>query len=375
MILTPRGVPMATCISLISLPFLVHCFVQPQRPQFTSRLLPGTNIASNTRAVIASSVQFVQQQPNHEEEESGHNDDYTRPGEGRRSFLGLLAAVGAAPLLTLAPENSFAGIDVSGLRTDGRGGSGNSAISSQLRAYDGSATSRIQDIKSMTSKSGSAASTTTSAAPGGAATASTTESASGATWALTTSPRLSKLGLAGERYRFQDQLVNPAGGKPRSVSVSFDFPSDWLQLDRAFGGVQYVDQRNGDKLYLLRAQLPADTTDLSALPKQWFGNVLFDPTGSIVRSGTNVEDYKVSSIAANTCPKGMCASSRRLMIKYATVTGNGLRVERRGLVQAVQAGSDVYMIMTSSNAVKFEKKGIERDTVEAIVDSFRLENM
>jgi hypothetical protein len=29
--------------------------------------------------------------------------------------------------------------------------------------------------------------------------------------------------------------------------------------------------------------------------------------------------------------------------------------------------------MTSSNAVKFEKKGKERETVEAIVDSFRIE--
>jgi hypothetical protein len=62
-------------------------------------------------------------------------------------------------------------------------------------------------------------------------------------------------------------------------------------------------------------------------------------------------------------------------MKYATVTGNGLRVERRALVDAYQVGRDIYMLMTSSNAVKFDKKGIERDTVEAICDSFRVDKL
>jgi hypothetical protein len=67
------------------------------------------------------------------------------------------------------------------------------------------------------------------------------------------------------------------------------------------------------------------------------------------------------------------ASHRRVLLKFATVTGNGLRVERRGLVDAFQVDNDVYMLVTSSNANKFEAKGKVRDTVEAIVNSFLLE--
>ena len=67
------------------------------------------------------------------------------------------------------------------------------------------------------------------------------------------------------------------------------------------------------------------------------------------------------------------ASRRRVLLKFATVIGNGLRVERRGLVDAFQVDNDVYMLVTSSNANKFEAKGKERDTVEAIVNSFLLE--
>jgi hypothetical protein len=143
------------------------------------------------------------------------------------------------------------------------------------------------------------------------------------------------------------------------------------------GGIQYVDQRNGDKLYVLRANLPQGTT-LETVPKQFFGDSIFDQQGSIVRGGTTVEDYRVSSSTVSSqivpCPEGACSSTRRrLSIKYATVTGNGLRVERRALVDAYEIDSVVYMLVTSSNAVKFEAKGKERATVEAIVDSFRLE--
>lgn len=74
------------------------------------------------------------------------------------------------------------------------------------------------------------------------------------------------------------------------------------------------------------------------------------------------------------CPDGSCSTRRRFKIKYATVTGNGLRVERRGLVDAYQVENDIYMLMTSSNAVKFEQKeSRERETVENIVASFVLE--
>jgi hypothetical protein len=178
-------------------------------------------------------------------------------------------------------------------------------------------------------------------------------------------------------YRYQDQLAAPEGSRSKYVYVTFEFPSDWLQLDRMLGGIQYVDQRNGDKLYVLRANLPPGTT-LVTVPKQFFGDSIFDQQGSIVRGGTTVEDYRVSSSSVSSqivpCPEGACSSPRRrLSIKYATVTGNGLRVERRALVDAYEIDSVVYMLVTSSNAVKFEAKGKERATVEAIVDSFRLE--
>lgn len=330
---------------LVTLPVLAYSFVQRVPHQQQTKIIASTSLAA----------------------EKANDDNHVETG--RRSFLGI---VGGLSLVLTAPGAASAGIDVSGLRSEG-GGGGNSAIASQLKAFDGSASTRVQEIKAA-----SAAPVRSEAAKPLAGTAA---SSSGATWALTTSPRLSKLGL-GERYRFQDNLQGPvstAVGSPRFVSATFEFPSDWLQLDRNTGGVQYVDQRNGDKLYLLRATLPTTGDDnnanLASVAKQWFGKALFDPQGSIVRSGTNVEDYKVSSISVNECANNMCATSRRLGVKYATVTGNGLRVERRGLVQAVQVGSDVYMLMTASNAVKFEKQGLERETVEKIVDSFRLEAM
>ena len=178
-------------------------------------------------------------------------------------------------------------------------------------------------------------------------------------------------------YRYQDQLAAPEGSRSRYLYVTFEFPSDWLQLDRMLGGIQYVDQRNGDKLYVLRTNLPPGET-LATLPKQFFGDSIFDQRGSIVRGGSTVEDYRVSSSSMSSqivpCPEGACSiSRRRLTIKYATVTGSGLRVERRALVDAYEVDSVAYMLVTSSNAVKFEAKGKERDTVEAIVDSFRIE--
>lgn len=184
-------------------------------------------------------------------------------------------------------------------------------------------------------------------------------------------PRLTTVGF-GEKFRCDDQLVSPTG--KGYLSVSFEFPSDWLQLDKLLGGIQYVDQRNGDKLYLLRAKLPPGST-LATLPKTFFGDAIFDPRGTIVRSGINVDEYKVKSSTVIS-DGSLSAAHRRLLIKYSTVTGNGLRTERRALVDGYQVGdSDAYMLMTSSNAVKFDARGRERDTVEAIVDSFRLEQV
>lgn len=178
---------------------------------------------------------------------------------------------------------------------------------------------------------------------------------------------MTRLGV-GERFQCDDLLLSPKGAR---LSVSFEFPSDWLQLDRALGGVQYVDQRNGDKLYILRAPLPAETS-LATVPKQWFGDAIFDQQGAIVKGGVGIDEYKVSSSTVLS-DGSYAAAHRRLSIKYATLTGNGYRVERRALVDSYEIDSVAYMLVTSSNAVKFDAKGKERDTVESIVDSFWLE--
>jgi hypothetical protein len=199
-----------------------------------------------------------------------------------------------------------------------------------------------------------------------------------ATWAYRANPgfgaSLTPAGPLRTLYRYNDQVVAPTGSKVRSIPIEFEFPSDWLQLDRAIGGIQYVDQRNGDKLYVLRATLPEDT-DLATVPKATIGDLVFSSEGSIAKSGNTIQDYKVSSAQVlNECENKMCSTRRRFKIKYSTVTGNGLTVERRALVDAYQVEKDIYMLVTSSNAVKFEKKdSIERETVESIVNSFRLD--
>jgi hypothetical protein len=287
------------------------------------------------------------------------------------SFMTILAAQ------AVAPQSAHAGIDLSGVRTDGGSGSsiGGSTLQDQLRAYDGSGTSRVEQIKAASSASPQS---TAASVPLGSVPVAVDPTV--ATYALRSSfsiPKLTKVGIAGLLNRLEDQVLAPKGSKSGTVFCSFEFPSDWLQLDKVNGGIQYVDQRNGDKLYLLRASLPTDTT-LATVPKKFFGDSIFDVQGSVVRGGNPVEDYKVSSSVLGSqvvaCPTGACSITRRRMtVKYATVTGNGLRVERRALVDAYEVGSDVYMLVTSSNAVKFEAKGKERDTVEAIVDSFRVE--
>ena len=43
------------------------------------------------------------------------------------------------------------------------------------------------------------------------------------------------------------------------------------------------------------------------------------------------------------------------------------------LIESYQVGNDVYMLLTTSNAVKFEQKGSkERETVDNIVNSFKI---
>ena len=188
-------------------------------------------------------------------------------------------------------------------------------------------------------------------------------------------PSLRPLGL-GLLQRYEGYVEAPAASSRKQIFITFDFPSDWLQLDKLGGGIQYVDQRNGDKLYVLRAQLP-EGESLISVPKAFFASSIFDPAGDIVRSGTVIEGGKTSkSVILNECASADqegCRDRRRLILKYDTVTGSGVQtVERRGLVDAYEVDGSVYMLVTSSNAVKFEAKGKERDTVEAICDSFRV---
>ena len=181
--------------------------------------------------------------------------------------------------------------------------------------------------------------------------------------------------------------------------MAFDFPTDWLQIDRLGGGIQYVDQRNGDKLYVLRATLPSGT-DLRGVDRRWFADVVLCPMGDVVRSGVVAEGGRISrsqmivdcadstedptapssssssssSLSSSSSSPLPCMSRRRLVLKYDTVTGSGVQtVERRGLIESYQVGDDVYMMLTTSNAVKFEQKGsMERETVDNIVSSFKI---
>lgn len=160
--------------------------------------------------------------------------------------------------------------------------------------------------------------------------------------------------------------------------MAFSFPTDWLQIDKLGGGIQYVDQRNGDKLYVLRATLP-EGMDLKRVNKSWFASAILSPDGDVVRSGVVAEGGRISrsqmitDCSAEDAPSP-CVPRRRLTLKYDTITGSGVQtVERRGLVDAYQVENEVYMMLTTSNAVKFEQKGSkERETVEGIVNSFKI---
>eukprot|EP00804_Cyclotella_cryptica_P011780 CCRYP_011370-RA/>CCRYP_011370-RA protein AED:0.21 eAED:0.21 QI:0/0/0/1/1/1/2/0/241 len=190
--------------------------------------------------------------------------------------------------------------------------------------------------------------------------------------------RLTTLGLAKLLTRYEGYVAAPKGYSKSQIPIAFDFPTDWLQLDKLGGGIQYVDQRNGDKLYVLHATLPAGS-DLKTVNKQWFADVILSPQGDVSRSGVVAEGGRVSSskmivdCTADDAPK-QCIARRRLVLKYDTVTGSGVQtVERRGLVDAYEVAGDVYMMLTTSYAVKFDSKGSkERETVENIASSFKV---
>ena len=191
-------------------------------------------------------------------------------------------------------------------------------------------------------------------------------------------PSLRPIGLTKLTTRYEGYVEAPKGYAKSGIPISFEFPSDWLQLDKLGGGIQYVDQRNGDKLYVLKATLPADT-DLKTVSKSWFADVILSPEGDVARSGVVAEGGRISrsqmstDCTAEDAPRP-CIGRRRMILKYDTVTGSGVQtVERRGLIDAYQIENDVYMMVTSSNAVKFEQKGSrERETVENVCQSFRV---
>ena len=333
--------------------------------------------ASLVLVLSASSSSLVDAlQPSNSNPSEGTTRRAFFSGAGRITAATAVATgVGASSIVFGAPSPAQAGIDVSGLPVEGGGtagrtakSTGNDAIRSQLKAYDGSGSSRVEEIKAAAEMNVKTQSEDKKASPSTAQQTQTTASSSSvsdsaiATYALRYGgfSTLTKKGL-GERYRLDDYVV---GAGDKKVLVSFEFPSDWLELDRLLGGIQYVDQRNGDKVYLLRATLPPDSS-VNTVPKSFFANAIFDPQGSISKGGNTIDEYKAGQSVV------LSDTRRRLTMKYATVTGNGYRVERRALVDIQQIGDEVFMLMTSSNAVKFEAKGIERDTVEAIVDSFR----
>ena len=195
-------------------------------------------------------------------------------------------------------------------------------------------------------------------------------------------PSLRTLGITKLLTRYEGYVEAPKSypGK-QMIPISFDFPTDWLQLDKLGGGIQYVDQRNGDKLYVLHAILP-EGTDMKNVNKQWFADVILSPEGDVARSGVVAEGGRISrsqmivdcNPAEGDVPSPPCMPRRRLILKYDTVTGSGVQtVERRGLIDAYQVDKDVYMMLTTSNAVKFEQKGSkERETVDTIVNSFKI---
>jgi hypothetical protein len=293
----------------------------------------------------------------------------------RRSLfqtIGWTTAIATAQTSCTTVSPAWAGIDVSGLRSADPGNN-NNAIAAQLRAFDGSGAARVQQLS--TSERRPPPPSTTTPVAEFSTTIDPSTSSTAATYAYRYAPgfapKLSKAGRYGELLQCDDQLVSPTG--QGYLSVSFQFPADWLQLDRILGGIQYVDQRNGDKLYILQAKVPEGST-VATVPKSFFGNAIFDPQGTLIRNGINVDEYKVKSSVVLS-DGSVSAPHRRLLLKYATVTGNGLRTERRALVDAYQIESVAYLLMTSSNAVKFDANGRERDTVEAIVNSFRMEQI
>lgn len=293
----------------------------------------------------------------------------------RRAFLSSISALTGL----VAAHESAAAIDVSGLRKEPASASSSSSI-------DGSSSiaARVKEATDAAANNAPAADTIVAAAASSAA--DDTSSLVARNVARVGEATITA-GTPLFPSKYAATLVPPKGSKYKALSVEFAFPFDWLQLDRALGGIQFVDQRNGDKLYVLRAPLPAETT-LATAPKQYFGDAVFAPSGFLT-SGNEVDEYKMINkesgearsqmVLCGENIEGVCAvSRRRLAAKFSTTTGNGLVVPRRMLIDAYEIDNFCFMLVTSTNQVNFEKAGAgggsspERLTAEAIADSFRL---
>jgi len=335
--------------SIVATTTTVHCF-QP------------VPLRTTTRAAHANSRHF-----SHNHNNSPIDDEHASHDNGRRRFFAKAAATAAAasPFLLSSPAN--AGIDVSNLRTEG-GPPSNSIVAAQLQGLsssdNGTAASRLREIKQSTTSAAeqkSAAAVTAGSRP----VLSKEELGSAATYA--------KVDGVSSVRTIGIKLNSRYTGSVEGFPIQFDFPTDWLQLDRANNGIQYVDQRNGNKLYVLKAPLPPNT-NLATVPKSFFDDSVFDANSDVVRFGTVVGAHRTARSAMTQDDAKAAYLHRRLQLNYETLAGNGVQtIERRGLIDAYEIDGYAYMMLASGNAVKFEKKDSpERATIDMIVDSFLL---
>ena len=180
--------------------------------------------------------------------------------------------------------------------------------------------------------------------------------------------------------KYSAVLEPPTASNLESVNCNFELPFDWLQLGRAAGNIQFVDQRNGDKLYVLRVQLPAESPSLAETSKKFFADAVFGPDGTIARSN-EVDEYKElvkesdaearQQLVSCSDISGLCkVQRRRISVKFSTTTSNGLVVPRRSILDCYEVGGSAYMMVTTTNQLKFEEGGNEMQTALKIAGSF-----
>ncbi|KAL7540767.1 hypothetical protein ACHAXR_011667 [Thalassiosira sp. AJA248-18] len=323
-------------------------------PPNSSRVTPSTSTTTLN----------VNNNPIDDEERASYDNN-------RRHFFSKFATAAATSFLVLPSSPAYAGIDVSGIRVEG-GAPSNSVVANQLKGIsstdNGTAASRLRELKQSETSAAVPAVT-----PGQRPVLSKEELGSAATYARVSGGKsVQTIGLTKLNSRYSGSVEGPSGSN-NLLPIQFDFPTDWLQLDRANNGIQYVDQRNGNKLYVLKAPLPPNT-NLATVPKSFFDDSVFDANSDVIRFGTVVGAHKTTRSSMTQDDAKAAYLHRRLQLNYETLAGNGVQtIERRGLIDAYEIDGYAYMMLASGNAVKFEKKDSpERATIDMIVDSFRL---